>query len=105
MEQLIEALCKQGICHETLIKLSKDQLKKLAHAYKLDPSKFFSRDVHIETGKNGARYVVTEGYSVPKYQSGKLIPSEKSVARNIFLRVEAIDMAIEDLMVAKALLK
>jgi hypothetical protein len=63
------------------------------------------RRVKIETGKNGAQYVVTEMFNVPKIKDGIAVKGENSQARNLYIRVEAIDQCINDLQAAKEMLK
>ncbi len=104
MEKLKEALTAQGVARETLDKMDEAQIRGLAKAFSLDPHAFLPRKVKIETGANGAQYVVTEGYSVPKFQNKKAVDGQSSLARNLYVRAEAIDQIIEDLLVAKGLL-
>ena len=98
MEQLKEALVGCGIGREALDAMDDAQIKNLARAMKLDPAQFLPREVRVEIGKNGAEYVVTEGYPVPKFKDKKLVPGETSLSRNLYVRKEAIPQIIEDLL-------
>ena len=104
MDKLRELLSKSGISSSALEKMDESQVRQLAKALKIDPTPFLPRNVKIEEGKNGARYVVTDGFSVPKLKDKKLVVGENSLAKNLYLRVEAIDQAIADLVAAKGLL-
>jgi hypothetical protein len=53
----------------------------------------------VKNEKNGLMYVSTDAYVVPSKTPGK-----QGTARPLYLRVEAIDQAIEDLLLAKGLL-
>lgn len=74
--------------------LSDDQVKAIAKAMKVA----MPREVQI-VPYNGADYVKTEGFAVP-HKSGDA--SKTQQARGLFVRVEALDQAIEDLQAAKA---
>jgi hypothetical protein len=104
MDKLREVLAQAGVSRSALDKMDEAQVKQLARALKIDPTPFLPRNVKIEEGKNGARYVVTEGFAVPKFKDKKAVTGENSLAKNLYLRVEAIDQAIEDLLAAKALI-
>jgi hypothetical protein len=104
MEKLRDALAAAGIARSALAAMGEAQIKQLAKALNIDVASFLPRDVRIETGKNGARYVVTEGYPVPKMKDQKIVAGERSLAKNLYLRIESIDAVIEDLLIAKSLL-
>ncbi|KKL04517.1 hypothetical protein LCGC14_2615270 [marine sediment metagenome] len=105
MEQLREKLVESGVARDTVEAMDKEQLKNLAKAFNINPVEYLPRTVEIVTGKNGARYVVTEGYVVPKYKNQKEVAGETSLAKNLYTRVEAIDKQVEDLLIAKGLLE
>jgi len=69
-------------------------VRNVARALKLD----LPRQVEIVDYK-GARYVKTENFAVPGREANKA-----GTARALFLRVEAVDQAIADLLAAKGLL-
>ena len=105
MERLKEALVEAGISSEALNGMDEDKLKGLARAMGLNLAEFLPREVQIVTNdKNGARYVQTENFVVPKFRNKKPVEGETSQARNLYMRVEAIDQAISDLLRAKELL-
>ncbi len=99
MEQLKEALVGCGVAADTLDGMDKTQIKNLAKAFNLNPAEFLPRNVEI-TEYKGAQYIKTEGFPVPH----KSDPKKSATAKNLFLRVEAVDQAITDLLVAKGLL-
>lgn len=75
-------------------KMDDDTIRAVAKAMKIA----VPRQVEIVEYK-GARYVKTENFAVPGREANK-----PGTARNLFLRVEAVDQAIEDLLAAKGLL-
>ena len=104
MEKLKEVLAGHGVARAALDAMDDAAIKNLARAFNLNVRDFLPRNVKIETGKNGAQYVVTETYTVPKYANKVLVPGETSPSRNLYVRVEAIDQIIADLTAAKGLL-
>lgn len=102
MQQLKNELVKIGIGLEILNKMTDAEIRNTAKSLKVTAPRDNPR---IETGKNGARYVVTDGFPVPKYQGKQPVTGETSMAKNLYIRVEAIDQAIADLQAAKAMLK
>lgn len=92
MESIREQLKAMGV---DTTAMNDDTVRNVAKALKLD----LPRQVEIVDYK-GARYVKTENFSVPS-RPGQDKPGS---ARNLFLRVEAIDQAIADLLAAKGLL-
>ncbi|KKM25249.1 hypothetical protein LCGC14_1596900 [marine sediment metagenome] len=55
------------------------------------------REMKLVVGKNGADYLVTEGFPVPKYKDQKQIPGETSMAKNVYTRIESVPQLIKDL--------
>lgn len=104
MEKLKETLVAQGVARETLDKMDEAQIRGLAKAFSLDPHAYLPRKVKLETGNNGAIYVVTEGFSVPAYQNKKQVHGKTSLCKNLYVRADALDQILEDLMIAKGLL-
>lgn len=101
MSDLRNQLVEAGIAQEVVDTFGNDQCKAVARSMGIA----VAREVEIKDHK-GAKYVVTESFEVPKYDTeGKAIEGKTSQARNLFLRVEAIDQAIEDLLAAKGLLE
>lgn len=105
MEELKKRLLARGVGPTALEKMDEEQLYGLAKAFGLEVAAYEPRDIRIETGKNGAKYVVTDAYPVPKYRNQKQVGDELSLSRNLYVRVEAIDQIISDLMKAKGLLE
>lgn len=104
MDKLKDVLAGHGISRDALDKMDEAQLKNLAKAFKVDVRAVLPRSVKIETGKNGAQYVVTESFTVPKYTNKQAVKGETAQTRNLYVRVEAIDQIIADLTAAKGLL-
>jgi hypothetical protein len=105
MEKLKEVLAGNGISRDTLDKMDAAGLRNLAKAFNINARELMPRNVRIETGKNGAQYVVTDGFTVPKFKDKAPVAGETSEARNLYVRVESIDQIIADLTAAKGLLK
>ena len=105
MDKLISKIAEHGISLDALKAMDEAQLKALAKAFNIDVRGFLPRDVKIETGANGAQYVVTEGFVVPKYANKAVVSGETTLSRNLYVRVEAIDQIIADLTAATGLLK
>ena len=76
-------------------KLTDQMVKEIARSLKLA----VPREVKIVQNDNGHMYVSTEAFTVPGKTADK--PAQ---ARPIYLRVEALDQAIEDLLAAKGIL-
>ena len=92
MESVRAQLLAMGV---DTAKLDNAQVKDIARALKVP----VPREIEILEYK-GAQYVKTDGYPVPARDgSGKI-----TLARNLFVRVEALDDAIQDLITAKGLL-
>jgi hypothetical protein len=104
MDELKKILISKGVSANALKTMNDNMVKGLAKALNVDPTPFAPREVKIEIGKNGAPYVVTSGYAVPKRKDKKLT-GETSLARGLYVRAEAIDDIINDLQIAKELLK
>ncbi len=101
MSDLRTQLVEAGIAPNVVESMGEDQLKNVARSMGIS----LPREVEIKDHK-GAKYVVTDSFTVPKYDNeGKVVEGKTSQARNLFLRVEAIDQAIEDLLAAKGLLE
>ena len=76
-------------------KFDDETVRKIAKAMNIA----VPRQVEIVEYK-GARYVKTENFAVP----GRKENDKPGTARNLFLRVEAVDQALADLLEAKGLL-
>jgi hypothetical protein len=105
VDKLKELLAARGIAKAALNKMDAPQLCNLAKAFNIDPGPFAPREVRLEVGKTGAKYLVTDGFPVPKYKDGKPVEGQTSLCKNLYLRVEAIEQAIADLTEARNLLK
>jgi hypothetical protein len=105
MIDLKKTLVSKGIGAKALEQMDEEQIYSLAKAFGVEVGAYAPRDIRIETGKNGAQYVVTDAYPVPKYKNQKPIKDELSLSRNLYVRVEAIDQIIADLTKAKGLLE
>ena len=105
MDKLKETLIAHGISAAALCSMDEAQLCNLAKAFGIDARGFLPRKVRIEEGANGAQYLVTEAFSVPKYANKQPVKGESTLSRNLYVRVEAIDQIIADLTAAKGLLK
>ena len=104
MEKLKEVLSQKGIPQETLNTMDEASIRVLATAFGINTASYLPREVKFETGKNGAMYMVSKEFSVPKYKDGKKVEGEFGLCRNIYCRVDAIDQIISDLQYAKELL-
>jgi len=102
MQRFKDALVKVGISMDILNKMTDKELRRTTQNLNLIVPRGSPR---IETGKNGAQYAVTDSFSVPKYNGKQPVAGETSLAKNLYVRVEAIDQIIADLQAAKALLK
>ncbi|KKM27450.1 hypothetical protein LCGC14_1574620 [marine sediment metagenome] len=90
MENIRESLAEKGCdCADW----SDEKCKEVAKALEIK----LPREVEIVTGKNGAQYFVTEGFTVPKYKNQKEVPGETSTAKNIYTRVESLPQLRKDI--------
>jgi hypothetical protein len=91
MDSLRAELEAKGISTKAL---SDDQVKAIGKAMHLAIPRAEVAIVDYE----GAKYVKTDNFVVPNKKDG----TKQSVARGLFLRVEALDTAIAELQAAKA---
>lgn len=100
MDKLLEALAAKGLDASAL---DEESVRKVAKSMGVDPADYLPREVKIMdyTNKRGEtnKFVSTENFTVGKKDDG----SPRQV-RGLFLRVEALDQAIEDLLQARGLI-
>lgn len=96
MDELINAMREMGVVVND--GMSPEQVQKVAKTIGLNPEEFVGRKVEIVpyTNKRGETNMFV---STPPFSSGK------GEVRGLFVRVEALDQAIEDLTVARGLLE
>ena len=104
LNKLKQLLVSKGIAQSFVDTAEIEVIKGVAKAFKIDPAPYLPRDVRLERGKTGALYVVTSGYAVPKYRNGKPT-GEMGLARNLYVRADALDDMIEDFLYAKGLVE
>ena len=99
MESLLEALAAKGITETS--EMSEEQLLKVAKAVGVDPLDHLPREVKIGpyTNKRGEQNTFVQ---TPPFVVGRGDDGMAKTVRGLFLRVEALDQAIEDLQRAKA---
>jgi hypothetical protein len=103
LNTLKQLLAEKGVSRSFLDTAEVDMLKGISKAFNIDPTPYLPRDVRLEVSKKtGATYAVVDGYPVPKIKNGKST-GEVGLARGIYVRVEAIDNIIKDLLVAKGM--
>jgi hypothetical protein len=95
-EGLVEAIEKTGMDTKNL---SDDQILNVARALSLELPLRVSIVEYTDKRSRTADYVKTSNFPIGTDKDGKAV-----TARGLFLRVEAVDQAIEALQSAKALL-
>jgi len=101
MDKLIEAMQAMGIAVND--EMSEEQIQKVAKAVGLEPLEYVERSVEVVDYTN-KRNQTNKFVSTPNFLLGKDAAGKTKTTRGLFLRVEALDQAIEDLIAARELL-
>jgi len=102
MDKLIEAMQALGISVNE--DMTSEQIQKVAKAVGLEPLEYVEREVKIVPYTNKRKETNTF-VETPPFVVGKDANGKSRTIRGLFLRVEALDQAIEDLTAARDLLK
>lgn len=99
MDKLIAKMQELGISVND--GMTDDQIQSVAKAVGLEPLEYVDRNVEIVDYTN-KRNQTNKFVSTPAFILGKDKDGKTKTTRGLFLRVEALDQAIEDLLAAKA---
>jgi hypothetical protein len=101
MDELLAALNEKGVDASGM---DEEQLRKVSKALGVDPLDYLPRKVEVVPYTNKRKqtndFVSTDSFVVGRKEDGSAL-----TVRGLFLRVEALDQAIEDLKVARGLVQ
>jgi len=101
MDKLIEAMQAMGISVND--DMDDAQIQKVAKAVGLEPLDYLEREVKIIPYTNKRKETNTF-VETPPFVVGTKADGKSATVRGLFLRVEALDQCIEDLLSARELL-